>query len=190
MSFTNPEDYFTNNLAGFFNILEFAKYKNIRRVHLASTSSVYGNQKPPFEEKSDTDKPISFYAATKKCDEIMAYSYFANFGISFNCLRFFTVYGTYGRPDMALFKFTKNILNNKKIDVYNKGIHKRDFTYVDDVVESIFKLYKKTKNQKNFYEIYNIGGGNPQTLMTYINTIENNIKKKSKKISYPYKEEM
>ena len=142
-SILNPTTYFDNNIIGFFNILEISKNHKLRHFIFASTSSVYGNSKNfPMKEDSSTDQPLSFYAATKKTNEVMAYSYSNIYNLPSTALRFFTVYGPYGRPDMALFKFTKSIINNKSIDLYNFGDHIRDFTYIDDVVTAICKLLK------------------------------------------------
>ena len=178
-SLENPKTYLDNNINVFFNILELTKKFKIKHLLYASTSSVYGNSKKfPLKEDYPTDKPLSFYAATKKCNEIMAETYSNLYNFQCSGLRFFTVYGDYGRPDMALFKFTKAILNNKKIDLYNKGEHYRDFTYVDDVVYCISKLI--SKKHKINHEIFNIGNSNPQYLMKFISIIEENLSLKAK----------
>ena len=147
-SITNPNTYVKSNLVGFANVLENCKCYKVKNLIFASTSSVYGsNKKMPYKESDDTDSPIQFYAATKKSNEVMAYSYSHLYNINTIGLRFFTVYGPWGRPDMALFKFTKNILAGKKIDVYNHGNHSRDFTYIDDIVDAIFLLINRKEKK-------------------------------------------
>ena len=180
-SLINPKAYFDNNLLGFYNIIEISRQFKVKHFIYASSSSVYGNiKKYPLKESFNTNKPISFYATTKKCNELIADSYHLNFDLNSTGLRFFTVYGPYGRPDMSAYKFVNNILRNKKINVFNKGSHARDFTYIDDVVEAIYKIINKSrKNSK--HEIYNIGNGNPKSLNNYIFQIEKFLKKKSKK---------
>jgi UDP-glucuronate 4-epimerase len=180
-SIKNPNSYFKNNLEVFFNILEVSRLYKINHLMFASTSSVYGeNNHNPSEENFSTDKPLSFYAATKKSNEIMAYTYSNIFKLPCTGLRFFTVYGPYGRPDMALFKFTKNILENKKIELFNNGNHARDFTYIDDVVDGIYSLIKKPNKQLIPFSIFNIGNGNSQKLKKYIKLIEKNLNLKAK----------
>jgi UDP-glucuronate 4-epimerase len=180
-SINNPNSYFKNNLEVFFNILEVSKINKLDHLLFASTSSVYGeNELYPSTEENNTDKPMSFYAATKKSNELMAYSYSQIFRLPCTGLRFFTVYGPYGRPDMALFKFTKKILENKSIDIYNNGNHYRDFTYIDDVVDAIHLLIKKPKKNKIPFNIFNIGNGNSRKLTEYIKLIEKNLKLKAK----------
>ena len=143
-SIENPKAYLDSNLIGFFNILECSKKYKIKHLIYASTSSVYGNNsKLPFRESRHADHPIQFYAATKRSNELIAHSYSHLYGLPTTGLRFFTVYGPWGRPDMALFIFTKNILNGDKINMFNFGNHIRDFTYVDDIVEPIVRLIKK-----------------------------------------------
>ena len=142
-SLKNPRSYIENNINGFFNILELSKKYRIKKFIYASTSSIYGLQKKfPLKENFNTDNPIQLYAATKKSNELMATSYSYLYKMDTVGLRFFTVYGPWGRPDMALFKFTKNIIKGKPIEVFNKGKHERDFTYVDDIVEGIIQYYK------------------------------------------------
>tara|TARA_B100000963_G_scaffold175469_1_gene152558 strand:- start:23053 stop:24024 length:972 start_codon:yes stop_codon:yes gene_type:complete len=181
-SIDNPKTYHDNNINGFFNILEVSRILKINHLICASTSSVYGkNNRYPTKENFITDSPKSFYAATKKCNEIMAYSYSEIYNLPITMLRFFTVYGSLGRPDMSLFKFTKNILNNKKIDVYNYGNHIRDFTHVYDVANCVIKIInKKTKNNPQF-NILNLSGSNPQKLKYFIKLIEKKLNTKSKK---------
>ena len=140
-SIENPETYYKSNINGFFNILNCSLEQKVSHLLFASTSSVYGNtNKFPITENFTTDKPLSFYAATKKCNEVMAYSYSNIYKMPITAMRFFTVYGPLGRPDMSLFKFTKLIKENKKIDLFNNGNHVRDFTYVDDIVDGIYSL--------------------------------------------------
>ena len=157
-SLINPKAYIDSNINGFFNILDLSKKYKVKKFIYASTSSIYGKQnKFPLKENFNTDNPIQLYAATKKSNEVMATAYSNLYKIKTVGLRFFTVYGPWGRPDMALFKFTKNIIEGKKINLFNKGNHIRDFTYIDDIVEAIFKLVIK----KNFpkQKIYNVGNG-------------------------------
>ena len=162
---------------GFFNILELSRQKKIKHLVFASTSSVYGDcNKFPIHEEFNTDKPLSFYAATKKTNEIMAHSYSITYGIKCPGLRFFTVYGPFGRPDMALYKFVESAIKGKKVYLFNKGNHFRDFTYVDDIVQSIYKLVKLKSKVK--FNILNIGRGKTESLKKYIKIIENIIGKK------------
>jgi len=189
-----PGDYFNSNLLGTFSILECCRSLKIKNLLLASTSSVYGAiPKKIFSENIPADHPIQFYAATKRSTEIMAHSYSCLYKIPIICMRFFTVYGPWGRPDMALYKFTKNIIENKKIDVFNFGNHSRDFTYIDDVVIMIQLLLKKPPIQDKFwskkfklssskcpYKIFNLSAGKNVKLMNYIREIERNLGKKSK----------
>ena len=178
-SILSPETYFDNNLKGFFNILECCREFKIANLIFASTSSVYGKQKHfPLSEKNSTDQPLSFYAATKKCNEIMAYSYSEIYKLKCTAIRFFTVYGPLGRPDMALYKFSEAIKKNKNLELYNSGKHTRDFTYIDDVVLYLKKL--RNVKQKKLFETYNICSNNPIKLRRYLNIIEQNFKKKAK----------
>jgi UDP-glucuronate 4-epimerase len=180
-SIKNPNSYFKNNLEVFFNILEVSRLYKINHLMFASTSSVYGESlNYPSKENSNTDKPLSFYAATKKSNEILAYTYSNIYKLPCTGLRFFTVYGPYGRPDMALYKFTKNILENKKIELFNNGNHTRDFTYIDDIVDGIFSIIKKPKKQKIPFNIFNIGNGNSKKLIDYVKLIEKNLDLKAK----------
>tara|TARA_Y100000590_G_C15741235_1_gene1020333 strand:- start:2379 stop:3353 length:975 start_codon:yes stop_codon:yes gene_type:complete len=186
-SLIDRNKYLKNNIIGFFNILESCKELKIKHLIFASTSSVYGNNKKfPYRETDNTDKPLSFYAATKKSNEVMAYSYSNLYKIPCTGLRFFTVYGPYGRPDMSLFKFTQAILKSKKIELYNKGKHFRDFTYIDDVVEGISKLLTKPPIKKIPYSIYNLGNGKPTSLKLFVKIIENSIGKKTKIALKPF----
>tara|TARA_X000000950_G_C13910416_1_gene658768 strand:+ start:1739 stop:2725 length:987 start_codon:yes stop_codon:yes gene_type:complete len=179
----NPYAYKKSNLDGFINLMELCKKYSIKYFFYASSSSVYGQcKKFPLKEKYNTDNPISLYAATKKSNEIVANSYSHLYGIYTCGLRFFTVYGPWGRPDMALFKFTKHILENKAIEVFNYGKHKRDFTYIDDIVTGVFKIITNRVSNKNFKkksEIYNLGNGRPQNLMKFIRVIEEELGKKA-----------
>lgn len=180
-SIKNPNIYFKNNIEGFFNILELSRKYKIKHLIFASTSSVYGNSKEfPLKESENTDKPLSFYAATKKSNEIMAHSYSNIYKIPSTAVRFFTVYGPFGRPDMALFKFTNKILNNKEINLFNNGKHIRDFTYIDDIISGLLKLINKPSKKTIPYQVYNIGNGNPQKLIKYLRAIEKNLNKKAK----------
>ena len=188
-SIENPKKYIESNLVGFFNLIEECRINKIDHLLYASSSSVYGgNKKLPFLETDNVDHPISLYAATKKSNELIAHSYSHLFELPTTGLRFFTVYGPWGRPDMALFKFTDLIIKNKPIPVFNYGKMKRDFTYIDDVIESIFLLIKKPpkisskKNSSNItapYIIFNVGNSKPIDLMNYINAIENILGKKA-----------
>lgn len=177
-SFENPYTYIESNVLGFLNILESCRTFPVQHLLYASSSSVYGlNTKIPFTTKQKTDSPISLYAATKKSNELMTHTYSYLFNIPATGLRFFTVYGPWGRPDMALFKFTKNILENKPIDVYNYGEMYRDFTYIDDAITSVIKLISITpKKEKGVpHRILNIGNGNPVKLMDFVYYIEKEL---------------
>ncbi|MEI6296577.1 MAG: GDP-mannose 4,6-dehydratase [bacterium] len=177
-SLVNPWAYVDANYLGTLNIFEGAKNNGIKKVIYASSSSVYGsNKKMPFSESDRTDNPISIYAASKKANEVLAHSYYHLYGIESAGLRFFTVYGEYGRPDMALFKFAKNILLEKEIEVYGEGKMARDFTYIDDIVSGIIGALNK---ESLGYEIYNLGGGQRVALMEYVKLIEKNIGKTAK----------
>ena len=193
-SLTNPHAYIDSNLQGFINILEGCRHAQIGHLVFASSSSVYGaNGKQPFSESDGVDHPLSLYAASKKANELMAHTYASLYGIPVTGLRFFTVYGPWGRPDMALFQFTRNILEGKPIPVFNHGHHRRDFTYIDDIVEGIVQvlaqppqgnqgwnaLQPDPATSKAPYAIYNIGNGNPETLLDYIAAIEQAIGKKA-----------
>ena len=193
-SIENPLTYIDTNLVGFANILEGCRHNKIKHLVYASSSSVYGmNYKQPFSTNDRVDYPISFYAATKKSNELMAYSYSHLYKIPTTGLRFFTVYGPYGRPDMAYFKFTRSILDNKPINVYNNGNLKRDFTYIDDIVSGVIRTIKTIpEDSPNHYssslapyKIYNIGNNNPVTLRRFISAIESACKKKAIKNYMP-----
>lgn len=177
-SLKDPFRYEIWNNLGTLNLLELAVKHKIKDFVFASSSSVYGgNKKIPFSEKDSVDSPVSLYAATKKTNELYAHVYHHLYGLNCTGLRFFTVYGPYGRPDMALFKFVKNILKGEKIDVYNKGNMKRDFTYVSDIVSGVLSAIDKPMG----YEIFNLGNNNPVTLNKFISSIEKALGKKAKK---------
>lgn len=183
-SINKPGDYLDNNIRATFNILELTKQLKISQLLLASTSSVYGNPiTKSINENHRSDKPIQFYAASKKSCELMAYAYHKVYRINIFVLRFFTVYGPWGRPDMALFKFVKNIMKNKPIKIYNQGKHSRNFTYVDDVVDAVVKISKK--KVKNFFSIINIGNSKNINLLKFIKEIENVLGIKANKIFLP-----
>ena len=178
-SLTNPDAYIKSNIIGFFNIIKLSQQYKVNKFFYASSSSVYGDNKSiTFSEKDKVSSPISLYAATKLSNELIAISYNKVYKINCIGLRFFTVYGPWGRPDMALFKFVKNILKNKEIEVYNFGDMSRDFTYIDDVVEGIFKLFKKDLKKGN--HIFNIGNSSPVKLMDFVKKIEEKLNKKAK----------
>ncbi len=194
-SMENPLAYINSNIVGFAHILENCRHNNVEHLVYASTSSIYGaNTKMPFSEHDSANHPLSVYAASKKSNELMAHSYSNLYKLPTTGLRFFTVYGPWGRPDMALFKFTKNILEEKSIDVFNHGKHTRDFTYIDDIVEGIIKTIDNTAtinsnwNSKQPdpatsnvpWRIYNIGNNKPVHLMDYINALEKTLGKKAK----------
>ncbi|MDA7687883.1 NAD-dependent epimerase [Pseudomonadales bacterium] len=199
-SLENPRAYIDANVHGTLNILEGCRYNNVEHLVFASTSSVYGsNTNMPFSVHDNVDHPVSLYAATKKANELMAHNYAHLFNIPCTGLRFFTVYGPWGRPDMALFLFTKNILAGKPIDVFNHGNHTRDFTYVDDIVEGVLRsLDQVATPSANWdgdkpdpatsnapYRIYNIGSNSPVQLSRYIEVLENNLGKKAIKNLLP-----
>jgi UDP-glucuronate 4-epimerase len=193
-SLINPHAYIDSNITGFLNVLEGCRHNGVAHLVYASSSSVYGaNTRQPFSEHDTVDHPVSLYAATKKANELMAHTYAHLFGLPSTGLRFFTVYGPWGRPDMALFKFTRGILAGEPIEVYNHGRMIRDFTYVDDVIESVYRLIDKpavpdprwssdapdpaTSNAP--YRVYNIGNNTPVNLMTYIHALEESLGRKA-----------
>mgnify|MGYP001568500923 FL=1 len=194
-SITNPQAYVDANLVGFGNILEGCRHGGVKHLVFASSSSVYGaNTKLPFSEHDNVDHPVSLYAATKKANELMAHSYAHLYKLPCTGLRFFTVYGPWGRPDMALFKFTKGIIEGAPIPVFNSGKMVRDFTYIDDIVEGVVRTIDSTaKPQAGWsgdapdpatsyapYRIYNIGNNEPVELMRYIEVLEKSLGKKAK----------
>ena len=171
-SLENPHEYIRSNVQGFMNILECCRHNNVSKLIYASSSSVYGgNVKLPFSESDRVDNPVSIYAASKRSNELMAHTYSHLFGLNTIGLRFFTVYGPWGRPDMALNIFTKNIIEGKPLQIFNNGKHSRSFTYIDDIVESISKLLN-VDSFENKYSIFNIGGENAIDLMNYVSVIE------------------
>lgn len=196
-SIENPYAYLDSNIYGFMNILEACRTYPVKHLIYASSSSVYGaNKKQPFSVDDSVDHPISLYASTKKSNELMAHTYSALFSIPATGLRFFTVYGPWGRPDMAYYKFTRAIDEGRNIDVYNYGKMKRDFTYIDDITEAINKIIskppipdvsKKLKASSSFapYKIYNIGNNNPVELSYFIELIENELGKTASKTFLP-----
>jgi UDP-glucuronate 4-epimerase len=185
-SLTNPDAYMGSNIIGFMNILECCRHNNVNNLAYASSSSVYGsNDKLPFSTDDNVDHPISLYAASKKSNELMAHTYSHLFGISTTGLRFFTVYGPWGRPDMALFLFTKAALEGNSIDVFNNGDMQRDFTYIDDIVEGIVRVIDNPRTTTPPYKVYNIGNNAPVKLMDFIEAIENKLGKKIEKNFLP-----
>ena len=178
-SLINPDAYVESNIIGFFNVLEACRYYNVKHLVFASSSSVYGlNKKIPYSTQDRTDKPVSFYAATKKSDELMAYTYAKLYKIPITGLRFFTVYGPAGRPDMAYFSFTKKLVNGEDIQIFNYGNCKRDFTYIDDIVEGIIKVLQKAPNKDEDnvqYKLYNIGNNNPENLLDFVNILQQEL---------------
>ncbi len=199
-SLENPSAYIQSNIVGFLNILECCRNFKIKHLVYASSSSVYGgNTNLPFRESNSVEHPVSLYAASKKSNELMAHTYSHLFNLPTTGLRFFTVYGPWGRPDMALFLFTKAIINKEPIKVFNNGNMIRDFTYIDDIVESLIRVINKPafsneefdtnnpdpKSSWAPYRIFNIGNSNPVRLMDYIEAIENKLGIKAKKIMLP-----
>jgi len=199
-SLTNPYVYVDSNIVGFINLLECCRHNSIEHLAYASSSSVYGlNESQPFSTHDNVDHPISLYAASKKSNELMAHTYSHLFNLPTTGLRFFTVYGPWGRPDMALFLFTKAILEDRAIDVYNYGDMQRDFTYIDDIVEGVVRVIDNPpkgnlnwsgknpdpSSSKAPYKIYNIGNNAPVGLMDFIEEIEKKIGKKAKKNFLP-----
>lgn len=188
-SIDNPDAYIQSNIAGFFHVLEACRHFPVKHLVFASSSSVYGsNEKVPFSTEDKTDCPVSLYAATKKSNELMAYSYSKLYGIPVTGLRFFTVYGPYGRPDMAYFKFAKKIMDGEPVGIYNNGDMYRDFTYIDDIIAGIGNILCRppAENGKGaFYKIYNIGNNKPEKLMDFIAILEKHLGKEAKKEFLP-----
>ena len=176
-SITNPESYIKSNIIGFYNILECCRNYSVKHLVYASSSSVYGaNKKVPYSTDDKVDNPVSLYAATKKSDELLAYSYSKLYGFPTTGLRFFTVYGPAGRPDMAYFKFTDKLVKGEPIQIYNNGDMYRDFTYIDDIVTGIVNVMQKTPEKDSdgvSYKVYNIGNNNPSKLLDFVNILEN-----------------
>jgi len=199
-SLINPQSYVDTNLVGFVNILEGCRHSGVKHFVYASSSSVYGaNTRMPFSVHDNVDHPVSLYAASKKANELMAHTYSHLFGLPTTGLRFFTVYGPWGRPDMALFLFTKAILENRPIDVFNHGNMERDFTYIDDIVEGVFRvIYQAPEDDPSWdrenpdpatsycpYKVYNIGNNNKEKLSRYIEVLEDCLGKKAEKNFMP-----
>jgi UDP-glucuronate 4-epimerase len=199
-SITNPHAYIDSNIAGFINILEGCRHNTVDHLAYASSSSVYGaNTNMPFSIHDNVDHPVSLYAASKKANELMAHTYSHLYKLPTTGLRFFTVYGPWGRPDMSLFMFTRNILEEKPIDVFNYGNHRRDFTYIDDIVEGVIRVIDKpAQANENWvgenpdpgtsrapYRVYNIGNNNPVNLLAFIETLEKCLGKKAIKNLLP-----
>jgi len=199
-SLINPHAYVESNIQGFLNVLEICRQRKVKHLLYASSSSVYGaNKKIPFSVHDNIDHPLSLYAATKKANELMAHTYSVLYNIPTTGLRFFTVYGPYGRPDMALYLFTKAIFEGKAIDVYNNGLMRRDFTYIDDIVEGLVRLIPKIATPNSAwdakdpdpatsfapYRVYNIGNNQPVELIRFIEVIEEKIGKKAKRNFLP-----
>jgi UDP-glucuronate 4-epimerase len=199
-SLENPHAYIDANIVGFANILEGCRHHGVKHLVYASSSSVYGaNERLPFREDDNVDHPLSLYAASKKANELMAHTYAHLYGLPTTGLRFFTVYGPWGRPDMALFKFTKAILAGEPIDLFNQGRHTRDFTYIDDVVDGVVHVLDRIPQpdadwdgsnpnpatSKAPWRVYNIGGNNPVNLEVYVETLEKALGKKAKRNLLP-----
>lgn len=199
-SLINPHAYISSNIMGFTNILEGCRHNEVEHLVYASSSSVYGsNTKMPFSVQDNVDHPVSLYAASKKANELMAHTYSHLYGLPTAGLRFFTVYGPWGRPDMALFIFTRKILAGESIDVFNYGNHKRDFTYIDDIVEGVIRTLDKvvepnsewngdepdSATSQSPYRLYNIGSNNPIELMRYIEVLEECLGRKAEKNLLP-----
>lgn len=183
-SITNPDAYINSNIIGFYNILEACRNNSVEHLVYASSSSVYGgNKKIPFSTEDKVDNPVSLYAATKKSNELIAHAYSKLYNIPSTGLRFFTVYGPAGRPDMAYFGFTNKLINNETIKIFNYGNCKRDFTYVDDIVEGIYRVMRKAPKKKNGedglplppYAVYNIGGGRPENLLDFVSVLQEEL---------------
>jgi UDP-glucuronate 4-epimerase len=199
-SIENPHAYIDSNIVGFINILEGCRHNQVEHLVYASSSSVYGaNESMPFSVHDNVDHPLSLYAASKKANELMAHTYSNLYQLPTTGLRFFTVYGPWGRPDMALFLFTKAILNGEKINVFNYGKHRRDFTYIDDIVEGVIRTMDHNASPNPYWSgatpdpgtskapwrVYNIGNQNPVELMSYIETLERFLGKTAEKILLP-----
>jgi len=183
-----PMEYIKSNIVGHLNILEICRNLNIKNLVYASSSSVYGgNTKVPFSIDDRVDTPVSLYAATKRADELMSYTYNHLYGINTIGLRFFTVYGPWGRPDMATWIFTKRIINGDPIEVYNNGVMERDFTYIDDIINGTISILDSCKEEtnQNFSKVYNIGNNKPENLLDFISIIEDYIGIKAIKIMKP-----
>ena len=175
-SITNPDCYIESNVIGFYNILEACRNNPVEHLVYASSSSVYGgNKEIPFTTSQKTDNPVSLYAATKKSNELFAYTYAKLYQIPSTGLRFFTVYGPMGRPDMAYFDFTNKLIKGEKIEIFNYGNCKRDFTYIDDIVEGIIRVIKGAPDMEVPYNVYNIGNSNPENLLDFVNILQEEL---------------
>ncbi len=185
-SIKNPKAYIKSNIDGFLNILEGCRNYNVKHLVYASSSSVYGeNKKIPFKVTDTVDYPISLYAATKKSNELMAHTYGHLYGLKTTGLRFFTVYGPWGRPDMAYFLFADAISKNKPIKVFNNGLMERDFTFIDDIVNVVIKVIEKNVDKRTHYKLYNVGNNKVESLENFIYAIEKAMQKKANKKLYP-----
>lgn len=188
-SIENPDSYIQSNLVGFANLLECCRHYPVEHLVYASSSSVYGgNEKVPFSTSDQVDRPVSLYAATKKSNELMAYSYSKLYGMKTTGLRFFTVYGPMGRPDMAAYKFALKIMEDKPIQIYNHGNMERDFTYIDDIVTGVCDILCNPPKEDNLgaaYKIYNIGNNQPEKLMDFVTTLEKKLGKEAVKEYLP-----
>ena len=183
-SITNPDAYIESNLIGFYNILESCRHHSVEHLVYASSSSVYGsNKKVPYSTDDKVDNPVSLYAATKKSNELMAHAYSKLYNIPSTGLRFFTVYGPCGRPDMAYFSFTNKLLKGETIQIYNYGNCKRDFTYIDDIVEGIVRIMQHAPEKRNGedglpvppYKVYNIGNNSPENLLDFVTILQDEL---------------
>ena len=185
-SLVNPLAYADSNLLGFVNVLEGCRHAGVRHLVYASSSSVYGgNTRLPFAETDNVDRPVSLYAATKKANELMAYSYSHLYALPATGLRFFTVYGPWGRPDMAYFKFTRAILAGRPIEVYNHGRMLRDFTYIDDIAEGVIRVLDRPASGTPPHSLYNIGNHQPMPLLDFIGLLERSLGKKAEMTFLP-----
>lgn len=174
-SIENPDAYMETNVIGFYNILEAIRNNPVEHFIYSSSSSVYGDEEVPYYEDVNTDRTVSLYGATKKCDEVLAYAYSKMYNIPTTGLRFFSVYGPLGRPDMAYFDFTNKLINQEKIKIYNYGKCARDFTYIDDIIEGIIRVIQKSPDTETPHNIYNIGNSKPVYILDFINILEEEL---------------
>ncbi len=179
-SINDPDLYFKTNIFGFYNVLKCCEKFKVKHLIFASSSSVYGDKLSKSSESDNTDHPLQFYAATKKSNEVMAHSFSNIYKLPTTAVRFFTIYGPWGRPDMSLFKFTNSILNKKIVYLYNSGNHKRDFTYIDDIVVPLKKLMKKQLKNEIPFQIFNLGNGESVSLKKFLNELKKTLKLKPK----------